>query len=423
LTKVGYKITEIGEIPEEWACHAIGDPEISVNTKAGGTPLRSKKEYYEHGNIPFVKIADIVNSGKYLDNTAEKINENGIKNSSSWVTPSYSILFSMYASYGELTINKIPIATNQAILSIIPNKFNIDLEYFYYQLKFLKPRLVKYLRYTTQNNLNAGVVNSLIIPIAPLPEQQKIAEILSTADDEIQRVDEQITLTEQFKKGLMQRLLTRGIGHTRFKITEIGEIPEEWSVKTIRDCSAPTSNINPPSIFGKDEFYYVDVSGISSEKLAITETKKIRGIDSPSRARKLIKKDDVIFATIRPYLKRVAIVPENLDGNICSTAFCVIRAKRNIILPSFLYYYAILDNFVNRVSGLQTGSAYPAVSDDQILSELIVIPKLHEQQKIAEILSTTDNKLELLRDKRDKLDVLKKGLMNDLLTGKVRVKV
>jgi len=396
LTKAGYKMTEIGKIPEEWTCHTIGDTEISVNTKAGGTPLRSKKEYYENGNIPFVKIADIVNSGKYLDNTTEKINERGIKNSSSWITPPYSILFSMYASYGELTINKVPVATNQAILSIIPNKSNIDLEYFYYQLKFLKPRLVKYLRYTTQNNLNASVVNSLIIPVAPLPEQQKIAEILSTADDEIQKVNEQITLTEQLKKGLMQRLLTRGIGHTKFKMTEIGEIPEEWGVKELKEFAKVEYGKSNPRTNGKIPL--VGSSGIFGKV-----------------AKALIESPTIVIGR-----KGTAGAVWDIEGPSwpSDTSFYLIYKNYDIV-QKYLYSFMSL----NKLSGDKAKTTLPSLQKTELEKFIVPLPPLPEQQKIAGILSTVDNKLELLRTKRDKLDVLKKGLMNDLLTGKVRVKV
>ncbi|WMT53234.1 restriction endonuclease subunit S [Ferroplasma acidiphilum] len=411
MTKVRYKMTEIGEIPEEWTCHTIGDTEISVNTKAGGTPLRSKKEYYENGNIPFVKIADIVNSGKYLYNTAEKVNENGIKNSSSWVTPPYSILFSMYASYGELTINKVPVATNQAILSIIPNKSNIDLEYFYYQLKFLKPRLVKYLRYTTQNNLNAGVVNSLIIPVAPLPEQQKIAEILSTADDEIRKVDKQIALTEQFKKGLMQKLLTRGIGHTKFKMTEIGEIPEEWEYKPLSEVGQYINGMAfKPSEWRNQGLPIVRIENLNDVNASFNY------YQGEFDSKYILKNGDILLswsASLGVYIwnRGKALLNQHI--------FKVIPTEN--ISKQFLYW--ILHRSIGGLGQATHGSTMKHFKKGELKQALIALPPLPEQQKIAEILSTVDNKLELLANKREKLDVLKKGLMNDLLTGKVRVKV
>ena len=206
-----FKKTEIGEIPEEWNLINLGNPEISINTKAGGTPLRSRREYYENGTIPFVKIEDIVKAGKYLHRTNEKVTEKGIKNSSSWIAPESSILFSMYASYGELSINIIPVAMNQAILSIELNKANVDLNYLYYYLKSLKPKLNMYLRSTTQSNLNGRIVRSLLIPIPHFSEQQKIGKTLSDVDNEIETLEQKRDKYKLLKTGMMQQLLTGGI--------------------------------------------------------------------------------------------------------------------------------------------------------------------------------------------------------------------
>ena len=104
MIKSGYKKTELGEIPEEWDYFKIGDPVVVEKLKAGGTPLRSVSNYYKNGTIPFVKIEDVVNSHKYLTRTVEFITEDGLTNSSSWVLPTGSILFSMYASYGEVSM-------------------------------------------------------------------------------------------------------------------------------------------------------------------------------------------------------------------------------------------------------------------------------------------------------------------------------
>ena len=212
-----FKMTEIGEIPEEWDFTKMGHPKVSEKMKAGGTPLKSVKDYYKNGTIPFVKIEDIVNSSKYLTRTLEFISANGLRNSSSWLTPKESILFSMYASYGEVCINKISVATNQAIISVIPNKENVDVNFLYYELKNLKNSLKQYIRSTTQSNLNAEIVRGLKIILPPLPEQQKIAEILSMVDNKLELLRKKKTRLEKLKRGLMGDLLT---GKVRVKLNK-----------------------------------------------------------------------------------------------------------------------------------------------------------------------------------------------------------
>lgn len=210
-----FKISEIGEIPEEWDFTKIEHPKVSEKMKAGGTPLKSVKDYYKNGTIPFVKIEDIVDSSKYLTRTFEFISANGLRNSSSWLTPKESILFSMYASYGEVCINKISVATNQAIISIVPNKENVDVNFLYYELKNLRNSLKQYLRSTTQSNLNAEIVRGLKIILPPLPEQQKIAEILTAVDNKLELLGNKKAKLEKVKRGLMGDLLT---GKMRVKL-------------------------------------------------------------------------------------------------------------------------------------------------------------------------------------------------------------
>ncbi|QRF75297.1 Type I restriction enzyme MjaXIP specificity protein [Thermoplasmatales archaeon] len=215
ISHTRFKKTEIGEIPEEWGCVELGDPRITVKARAGGTPLRSVKEYYENGTIPFVKIEDMVNSPKFIVKTTEFITEYGLRNSSSWLTPVDSILYSMYASYGKVSINKIPVATNQAILSLIPNESNVSVDFLYYELENKKDSLRPYLRTTTQDNLNANIVTKLCIALPPMAEQQKIAEILSTVDSKLELLRRKKEKLEVLKKGLMNHLLT---GKVRVKV-------------------------------------------------------------------------------------------------------------------------------------------------------------------------------------------------------------
>ena len=412
MTRPGYKMTKIGEIPEEWEVVEMGDNKVSELVMGQSPPSSS---YNTSGNgIPFLQgnadFGEVCPSPRIYCTKPLKVAEKG------------DILLSVRAPVGELNISafKCVIGRGLAVIRCKDNKTHY--KYLYFYLKYSVNRLRSMSTGSTFKAVGKDILSHFEICLPDYEKQQKIAEILSTADETIQKVNEEITLTEKLKKGLMQTLLTKGIGHTKFKTSEIGEIPEEWSIKSISECGIPVSNIDP-SIFSHSYFKYIDVSGISSEKLVIVDTKEIQGIAAPSRARKEVKEEDIILATVRPYLKRVAIVPKNLDGQVCSTAFCVVRANRNEIMPRFLYYYMTFDKFVIKISGFQTGSAYPAVSDSQVMSERVPIPKLYEQQKIAEILSTVDQKLELLRNKRTHLEKLKMGLMGDLLTGRVRVKV
>ena len=375
MTRPEYKLTEIGEVPEEWKIEELSN--ICVIIRNG---LTNKQDT---NGVPISRIETISN-GNFSDRFG-RINSINMALFSNYRIRVGDILISHINSIEHIGKAAIYKGTPKIILhgmNLLLLRFDTNKAdpFFYIQyLKYSKTRnrirsLSK--KAVNQASINQSDLSKLLFLLPPLPEQQKMAEILSTADETIQKVNEEITLTEKLKKGLMRTLLTKGIGHTKFKTSEIGEIPEEWSIKSISECGIPVSNIDP-SIFSHSYFKYIDVSGISSEKLVIVDTKEIQGIAAPSRARKEVKEEDIIFATVRPYLKRVAIVPKNLDGQVCSTAFCVVRANRNEIMPRFLYYYMTFDKFVIKISGFQTGSAYPAVSDSQVMSERVPIPKLY----------------------------------------------
>jgi len=124
-----------------WPTKKIG--EICKKIKAGGTPLRKISKYW-NGEIPFVKIEDLTTSGFYLEYTKEKITQEGLKNSNAWPLPPNSVLFSIYASIGEVSINKISVATNQAILGIIPKNEIVDFKFLAYLLKKFGKYLISY---------------------------------------------------------------------------------------------------------------------------------------------------------------------------------------------------------------------------------------------------------------------------------------
>jgi type I restriction enzyme S subunit len=176
------------ELPGGWVWTRLG--EIAGKLQSGGTPLTKVKEFYENGTIPFLKIEDMVNAKKYLYNTATKITEEGLNNSSAWVVPENSLLYSMYASYGVPVINKIKLSTSQAIIAFLPPNNLIYIDYVYYYLWSIKPTLKTFIRGTTQENLNGAIVSNLPFPLPPLPEQRaivsKIEQFFSDLDNGIE---------------------------------------------------------------------------------------------------------------------------------------------------------------------------------------------------------------------------------------------
>ena len=157
-----------------------------------------------------------------------------------------------------------------------------------------------------------------------------------------------------------------------------------WPTKRLGDVLEKTETVNPHQS-PNSEFDYIDVSSVSNTSFEIEETQRLKGKNAPSRARKLVRTNDIIFATIRPTLQRIAVVPEYLDKQVCSTGYFVLRPKQGID-HRFVFYSLFTENFVGQMECPQKGASYPAVTDGDVRAQEIPVPPLPEQQRIVGLL-------------------------------------
>ena len=172
-----------------------------------------------------------------------------------------------------------------------------------------------------------------------------------------------------------------------------------WDVAAIADVCEPTRQFDPRRVPSR-EFHYVDIAGIDRIHKTISEYQTILGVNAPSRARKIIHKDDILVSTVRPNLNAVAMVPEHLDGQVASTGFCVLRPKCRVIEPRYLLYRTLTPEFVASLTSSVRGANYPAVSDSDVKRVEIPLPPLSDQRRIVEILDQAD-RLRRLRAEAD----------------------
>ena len=164
--------------------------------KAGGTPTSTNKEYY-NGEIPFLSINDITKQGKYVRYTENHLSQSGLENSSAWMVPEYSLIMSMYASVGLVTINEIPITTSQAMFAMQLKDKDL-LDYLYYYLSYFKYRYIhKYLETGTQSNINADIVRGIMIPTYGHSRNMEIASTLQGFDA---KIDNELSVLELFNR-------------------------------------------------------------------------------------------------------------------------------------------------------------------------------------------------------------------------------
>jgi len=388
------KSSPIGLLPNDWRIGMLGEYLDYIQPTKYIT-----KSFNEIGNTPVLTANKAFILG-YTDETEGVYNNVPVIIFDDFTTDSKFIDF--------------PFKVRSSALKILAfTTKEIDINYLYESLKRIKYQSTEHKRYWISE------YQYLKIPIPPVPEQQKIAEILSTVDAKIEIIDQQISETQDLKKGLMQQLLTKGIGHTEFKDSALGKIPKSWEVNKIGEtCHSFAGGTPKRSV---KEYYKngtipwvksgeVDNDNITSTKESVTEL----AINETST--RLIKSKSILVALYGATAGKVGV----LKMDACSNqAVLAINSNVDFISNKFLYHF--LKSITKTLLVLCQGSGQPNLSKKIIDNVNIPIPQKGEQQQIATILTTTDDKLEVLSEKKTTYQELKQGLMQQLLTGKVRV--
>jgi len=392
-----YKNTEIGKIPEEWKVVKIKD---IGKVLTGKTPSTSNSMYW-NGNFPFITPVDI-KEAKYVYDTERYVSPQGAQQIGHILPKDTVLVVCIGSTIGKTGVTYTESVTNQQINAIICND-KTNSHYVYYALSFRTEFLKSFSGVAAVPIIKKSLFEHFSIPLPPLPEQKKIAEILSTVDSAIEKVDEDIEKTQRLKKGLMQELLTKGIGHKEFKNTEMGRIPREWEILNLSEVFRLASGKSRPS----------EISDIQTEKMLypIYGGNGILGYTNQS----MINKETIVIGRVGEYCG--SIHKTTKFSWITDNALYATNVLNHNLNLDFLTYWL---TFLN-LNKFKKESGQPLMTQTIVYSIKFPLPPLSEQKKIAEILSTVDKRLELLRKKKEKLERVKKGLMNDLLSGKSRV--
>lgn len=285
--------------------------------------------------------------------------------------------------------------------------------------KLLQLREYRYYFYTLANGVTRFALSADAIKKAKLyypeyEEQEKLNKVVKEWDDALLIVDRAIELLKIRKKGLMQKLLT---GKVRLK-----NFNSEWQ-------KGPMSmfvSVDPQSLKNNTdqnyEFRYISLSDVNDGVIGDNLVRH-RFTSAPSRARKIVKKGDVLFATVRPNLKAFGLVGDNDSDLIASTGFAVLRAKKGKINSNFLYHYIFGDHISRQVNMMVAGSNYPAINTTDVKKLHMHIPELEEQVEIAKILDATDKEIHSYIELFEKLSRERKGLIQQLFTGEKKLKI
>jgi len=191
------------------------------------------------------------------------------------------------------------------------------------------------------------------------------------------------------------------------------ELPQGWTSATISDVTERVPNAKPEDAPNK-EFGYIDISSVDNSSFRITEVKRFKGKDAPSRARRPIRQNDVLFSNVRTYLRNVALVEPGCTAQLCSTGFTVLRPNAAID-PDFLFRYVLTNDFIDRVTPQQTGTHYPATSDRVVTGEEIALPPLAEQHRIVMKLERLLEHVDACHQRLEKIQPLLKRFRQSIL--------
>ena len=298
-------------------------------------------------------------------------------------------------------------------------------------IQFLMYRLVRELKNieartpaTTVKHLSLKDLQFLKLSIPPLKEQQKIAEILSSVDAAIEKTEQVIAKTEELKKGLMQQLLTKGIGHTEFKKTEFGEIPIKWSIENLGNVLTllKDGTHNPPKAQDKG-IPMLSAENIFNHRVNFGIQEKFISLEDYNNMHKKyeIETNDILL-TIVGTIGRTAIVDKGCKFTV-QRSVAILRANESILVSKFLEYLLNTDMIRKQLKLRSNASAQAGIYLGELGKVRLLIPSIEEQISIIKILENIDEKLKCEEKGLEKLELMKRGLMQQLLTGQVRVKI
>jgi type I restriction enzyme, S subunit len=416
----GFKMTELGEIPENWELEKIDNllssGRIISHLDGNHGELYPKASDFVDQGIPYVGANSFVN-GKVDFSLCKRLSKERALMFKKGVAKKGDVLFAHNATVGpvaflETNLDFVILSTTATYYRLDNKTINAKYWLYFLSSQSFSNQYSKVMGQSTRNQVPITMQRSFLSILPPFSEQTKIAEILSAVDEKIEVIQEQINQTTELKKGLLQQLLTKGIGHTQFKASSLGEISENWEIVRLSDvASFSNGKGHEQFIDERGEFIVVNSKFISSDG----EVKKF----SNRNLCPLYEGDITMVMSDIPNGKAIAkcFIVDADNKYTLNQRICSLSVKPEVDVR-FLYYV------INRNSyylAIDNGVSQTNLRKEEVTNCPIQLPPFAEQKKISAILTTLDEKIQILTDKRNYFCDLKKGLMQQLLTGKLRV--
>jgi type I restriction enzyme S subunit len=394
----------VGRLPNEWQITKLEDVVEIRDSKR--VPLSEMERRDRKGSYPYCGANGIID---YIDDYI--------------FDGEYVLLAEDGGSYGRFESSayvmrgKFWVNNHAHILQAIGRKTSN--QFLKLVLDFLDLNL--YVVGSTRKKLNQERMREIIIPFPSIGEQRAIVRVLGVVDLAIAKTGEVIAKTERLKKGLMQELLTKGIGHKEYKQTPIGKIPKTWNVVKLQQMATVRYGLGQPPELEDNGVPMIRATNIKRGSIIETGLLRVKRSAVPSSRDPYLRAGDVIVVRSGAYTGDIGYVSKKWEGAVAG--YDLVVSPSSNLDSIFLTHYLLSTKAQVYFSQLKSRSAQPHLNSEQVSETPIPLPPLHEQQRIASVLSKVDEKLDLENALKKRLERIKRGLMDLLLTGKVRVKV
>jgi type I restriction enzyme S subunit len=399
---------------ESWKYEKLGN---LCKTGAGGTPLKSKKEYYENGNIPWLRSGEVNN--RNIVDCELKITEDGLNNSSAKIFPPRTVLIAMYgATAGQVGILNFECSTNQAVCGILPNELFIP-EFLYYRFLAGQDDLIKQAVGGAQPNISQEKIKNTLVPKLPLPEQKQIVAILDKAFAAIDQAKANIeknidNAKELFQSKLNEIFSQKGEGWEEKKLVEVTSKIGSGATPKGGQATYKESGISLIRSMN------VHDDGFREKNLAFIDEEQASKLNNVT-----IEENDVLLNITGASVARCCIVDNNYLPARVNQHVSIIRLKNGILNPEFLHYALTSKQTKNKLLGIgEQGSTRQAITKTQIENFEIMFPEnLDLQTELVYSLNEIRNKSEKLIDsyelKISSLEELKKSILQKAFSGEL----
>ena len=418
-------MTELGPIPEDWEVKRLGDV---VETSSGGTPSRARPDFFQ-GTIKWFTTTELLDNKLY--DSLEHISHEALKNSSAKIFPPKTLLMAMYgATIGRLGILQNHASTNQACCAIFCGD-TLFSDYAYYYLYHLRPNIIERGCGAGQPNISQEIVRSLPVVLPPLAEQRRIAKALSDVDELISALGKLIEKKRNIKTGAMQELLgmrNEEGGMRNVPRRRLAGFSGEWVEKRLGDCGTAIRGVSykPYQAFyesGTGRTMLLRSNNIQDNVLTFDDVVYVS--EECIGDEQYMRYDDILICAANGSRNLVgkSAVLKTMGQTVTFGAFMAIFRANSDIDAGFVGYLFQTESYRKQLDDILTGSAINNLNSKDILDLAFAVPPtLAEQQAIAAVLSDMDAEIAALEAKRAKYESIKQGMMQELLTGKTRLK-